>query len=243
MIRAIPASLLRLAVPAMALLLGACATNSPYNTKDPLEPVNRKVFAFNMAADKYVIRPTAVGYTKVVPVPIRKGVHNFFSNLTYPTVFINDALQGKFMQSGEDFGRFLINTTLGVGGVMDVASKFGYQENDEDLGQTLGTWGVGEGWYLMVPVIGPSTNRDLVGTVGDNWTEPLQYVDGLDLYDRIIIYAIQGIDTRSRLLDFDSILAQQLDPYVFMRTVYLERRQNLQYDGNPPPPDLDLPED
>lgn len=228
---------------AVAVLVG-CAHNSPYEPADPLERINRPIYAFNIVADKYVLRPVAVTYVDYTPKPIRTGVSNFFDNLFYPTVFINDALQAKFKQSGLDLTRFLMNTTFGLAGVLDPASLVGLQKHDEDLGQTLGYWGIGEGWYIMLPLFGPSSNRDLVGRVGDNWTAPLQYAD-LSFEQRIGIVAVQAVDTRTQLLDFDNILKQQLDPYVFLRTAYLQRRLNQVYDGNPPENlvEPDLPED
>ncbi len=222
------------------VLLSACAHNSPYEPADPLEVINRPIFTFNQTADKYVLRPVTVGYVKVVPSPVRGSVSNFFDNLTYPTVIINDLLQAKFVQSGKDLTRLLLNSTFGLAGLFDPATMIGLKKNDEDLGQTLGRWGVGEGWYLMLPLLGPSTNRDLVGLVGDNWTGPLQYIDELDTTDRIVIYAAQSVDTRSHLLDLDSLLAQQLDPYLFVRTAYLQSRLNDIYDGQVPDDLLDL---
>ncbi|NKF23886.1 MlaA family lipoprotein [Solimonas marina] len=222
-----------IAASLMLAVLAGCAHNSPYEPSDPLEPMNRKIYAFNMVADKYVLRPVTVTYVDYTPKPVRTGLSNFFDNLFYPSVIINDALQAKFKQSGLDLTRFLMNTTFGLAGLLDPASMVGLQKHDEDLGQTLGKWGVGEGWYIMLPFFGPSTNRDLVGRVGDNWTEPLQYTD-LTIPERVGIAAVQAVDTRSQLLDFDSILQQQLDPYVFLRTAYLQRRLNQVYDGNPP---------
>jgi phospholipid-binding lipoprotein MlaA len=234
-----------LATTAATLLLGACAHNSPYEPSDPLEVVNRPIYAFNVTADKYVLRPVAVTYVNYVPGPLRTGVSNFFDNLFYPTVVVNDALQAKFKQSGLDLTRFVLNTTFGLVGLLDPATMVGLAKNDEDFGQTLGRWGVGEGWYLMIPFFGPSTNRDAVGRVGDVWTSPLQYTD-MDWWpQRAGITAMNAVDTRAHLLDLDSVLDQQLDPYVFIRTAYLQRRLNQVYDGNPPAKyvEPELPED
>lgn len=229
---------------ALAALAAGCAHNSPYEPADPLEKINRPIYAFNKTADKYVLRPVTVTYVTYVPGPLRTGLSNFFDNLFYPSVIINDALQAKFVQSGRDLTRFVLNSTFGLAGFLDPATMVGLTENDEDLGQTLGHWGVGEGWYIMIPLLGPSTNRDLVGRIGDNWTEPLQYMD-LSIEDRLAISAVQAVDTRAQLLDLDSVLDQQLDPYVFLRTAYLQRRLNLVYDGNPPEKysEPELPED
>ncbi|NGY06709.1 MlaA family lipoprotein [Solimonas terrae] len=216
-----------------ALALAGCAHNSPYEPADPLEKINRPIYAFNMVADKYVLRPVTVTYVTYAPPPLRIGVHNFLDNLFYPTVVVNDALQAKFKQSGLDLTRFVLNSTFGLAGLLDPATMVGLRENDEDFGQTLGVWGVGEGWYIMLPLLGPSTNRDVVGRVGDIWTSPTQYAN-LNLGDRAGLLAVQAVDTRVQLLDLDSILKQQLDPYVFLRTAYLQRRLNEVYDGNPP---------
>lgn len=225
---------MRTAVVLSALLLGACAHNSPYEPNDPLESINRPIYAFNMTADKYVLRPVAKGYVAAVPSPIRTGIGNFIDNFFYPRVILHDLLQGKFAQAGQDTGRLLLNSTFGLAGFLDPATIVGWEKNDEDLGQTLGRWGVGDGWYLMLPFFGPSSNRDLVGMVGDNWTEPLQYLENVEFRDRVIITGVTAIDSRAGLLDLDSILEQQLDPYVFMRTAYLQKRLNEVYDGNPP---------
>jgi phospholipid-binding lipoprotein MlaA len=217
-----------------ALLVAGCAHNSPYEPSDPLEPVNRAVYSFNLTADRYVLRPVAVQYDKIVPRPVKTGISNFFDNLFYPRVIVGDLLQGKLVQTARDTGRLLINTTYGIGGVLDPATMVGLKKNNEDFGQTLGRWGFGEGWYLMLPLLGPTTNRDLVGRVGDNWTDPLNYTDSVSFVERTGLAAVDIVDKRARLLDYDSVLEQQFDPYVFVRTAYLQRRLDLVYDGNPP---------
>ena len=232
----------RSAILAAVVTLTGCAHAPAYEPADPLERINRPIFSFNRKVDQYVLRPAAKGYVKVVPQFARTGVSNFFNNLFYPTTIVNGLLQGKFRQSGDDTLRFVLNSTIGLAGFIDVATSQGLKRNDEDLGQTFGRWGVGEGWYLMLPLLGPSTNRDLVGRVGDNWTEILQYVDSVDTAERIALGAVQAIDHRSKLLDADRIIDQQLDPYVFFRTVYLEQRWNLVHDGNPPEENFDVEE-
>ena len=228
----------------LGIALTGCAHNSPYEPADPLERINRPIYTFNSKADEYVLRPVAVGYVKVVPQAIRTGVSNFFDNLLYPTVIVNDLLQAKFVQSGRDLGRFAMNTTFGLAGFLDPATRVGLTKNDEDLGQTLGRWGVGSGWYLMLPLLGPSTNRDLVGTVGGWWTTPTTYAD-LRLEQTLALNAANAVDKRTRLLDVDNVLKQQLDPYVFIRTAYLQQRLGAVYDGNPPSElmEPELPED
>ncbi|HEX4871027.1 MAG TPA: VacJ family lipoprotein [Nevskiaceae bacterium] len=235
--------MLRLPVAAALLLslLGGCAHTPPDEPSDPLEAINRPIFRFNQTADRYVLRPVARGYVAVVPEPVRGGIGNFFSNLFYPTVILNDLLQGKFAQGGEDLGRFVLNTTVGLGGFMDVASRVGLPANDEDFGQTLGTWGVGPGWYLMLPLLGPASNRDLIGRVGDYYSSPTTYTDEEAL--EIGLNVLNVIDTRAGLLDADRLLEQQFDPYLFLRTVYLQRRLALVHDGNPPRQRYDFEDD
>lgn len=228
-------------------LLGGCAHNSAYQPLDPLEPFNRQVFALNMNADKYVLRPAAVGYRYALPSFVRQGIGNVISNFLYPRVILHDLLQGQFAQSGKDLGRFALNSTLGLAGIVDVASSYGLQENDEDLGQTLAVWGVGEGYYLMLPFLGPSTGRDFTGTIGDIWTSPMQYIDGVGWEESLAFTAVDAIDTRSELLDADAILRDQLDPYVFVRTAYLQSREAAVRNGKPPEDEFDygfaLPEE
>ncbi|MGB0956030.1 MAG: MlaA family lipoprotein [Panacagrimonas sp.] len=221
----------------VCLMLGACAHTPADDPADPLEPVNRGIYKFNRTADKYVLRPVASGYVKVVPGKARRGVSNFLDNLFYPTTIVNALLQGKVKQSGRDLARFGLNTTAGLLGFIDVASWVGLEKNDEDLGQTLGRWGVGEGWYLMLPLLGPSSNRDLIGSVGDAFTSPTAYVDS---EVAIGLGVVNAIDTRAELLDADGLLDQQLDPYVFLRTIYLQRRLSLVHDGNPPQEEFDF---
>lgn len=220
------------------LLLGACAHTPADDPADPLEPVNRAVFKFNRVADKYVAKPVAKGYVAVVPTPLRTGVTNFFNNLFYPTVIVNDLLQAKLGQGVRDTGRFLFNTTVGIGGLVDAAAMIGLERNDEDFGQTLGAWGVGPGWYLMLPLLGPSSNRDLVGSAVGVATNPLTYTENDNLVWALNLLNI--VDTRAALLNADSILDQQFDAYIFVRSAYLQHRQNLVYDGNPPKESYDF---
>lgn len=240
-----PIAMIRWPAIAAAAILSGCAHNSLYEPSDPLEPVNRSIYAFNTTADRYVLRPVAKGYVAVVPSPVRRSLTHFLDNLGYPVVVVNDLLQLKFPQAARDTGRFLLNTTYGLAGFLDPATLVGLTKNDEDLGQTFGHWGVGEGWYLMLPLLGPTTNRDLLGKLGDTWTSPLQYVDGYDTPEKVSVAGARAIDIRSRLLELDSVIEQQLDPYVFVRTAYLQRRMNLVYDGNPPTElvEPELPED
>ena len=222
-----------------ALTLGGCAHTPPDDPSDPLEGWNRGVYKFNTVADKYVLRPVAKGYDKITPAPVQTGIGNFFSNLLYPTVMVNDLLQLKVKQFGADTLRLVVNTTLGVGGLFDYATPMGLPANDEDFGQTLGYWGVGPGWYLMLPFLGPSNNRDLVGAVGDWYTNPMTYIaengHGDEVFAAGVLQAVHG---RAGLLGADKMLEQQLDPYVFVRSIYLQSRLARVYDGNPPKEDF-----
>jgi phospholipid-binding lipoprotein MlaA len=222
----------RVAMVAATLLAAGCAHAPADDPADPLEPVNRAVFAFNETADRYVLRPVAKGYETVTPSPVRTGVRNFFDNLFYPTVIANDLLQLKGQMFLQDLSRFVINSSFGLAGILDVATPTGLPENDEDFGQTLGYWGVGEGWYLMLPFLGPSSNRDVVGRIGDSFTSPLYYVESSTV--TLPLSGLKLVSDRADLLKADRMLAGQLDRYVFVRTIYLQHRQALVYDGNPP---------
>jgi phospholipid-binding lipoprotein MlaA len=221
-----------------SMALGACAHSPVDEPSDPLEPVNRAVYGFNMQLDHYFARPAAKGYTFAVPEEFRTGVRNFFSNLTYPTVIINDALQGKFKQSGLDFTRFLMNSTFGLVGFLDPATMVGLEKHDEDFGQTFGYWGVGPGWYLMLPFFGPTDNRDITGRALGYATDPLTYINSLAF--SVSMTGLSTIKTRADLLSVDSVLEQQFDPYLFVRSAFLQHRQNQVYDGNPPREDYGL---
>lgn len=216
----------------VALGLSACAHHPSYAPADPLEPINRGIYAFNTTADRVVLRPMAKGYALAVPGFARTGVNNFFSNLFYPVTILNQFLQGKFVRGTQDMGRFLVNSTLGLAGFIDVATYWGLPEHAEDFGQTFGHWGVGEGWYLMLPVLGPSTNRDLVGRVVGIPFSPMYDLDnppltwGLSLLD--------AVQTRAQLLNADALLRGQLDPYVFVRSAYLQKRWSDIHDGQAP---------
>lgn len=220
------------ALAAAVAWLTGCAHAPADRPSDPLEPVNRVTFQFNRTVDRYVIRPVAEGYVRITPNFVNTGVTNFFDNLFYPITIVNGFLQGKVQQGVSDTGRFLVNTTLGVAGVFDVASRFGLGQHDEDFGQTLGYWGVPTGWYLVLPFLGPSSGRDFAGSVADTPLSPLYYVD-----DDAVAWSLRGlfiIDTRARLLSTDRLIANALDPYLFVRDAYFQRREYLVYDGNPP---------
>ncbi len=217
-------------------LLAGCATNG--DPRDPLEPLNRGIYQFNDGADRIVIKPVARLYENIVPRFMRTGVGNFFSNLNDVIVALNDLLQGKVTQAGSDVARLAINTTVGVLGLFDFATGWGFEKHEEDFGQTLGYWGIGDGPYIVLPILGPSNLRDTVGWVGDYYAWPITYVD--DDSTRNILIGVRIISARADLLAASSILeTAALDPYVFVRDAYLQRRRNLVYDGKPPLDDDD----
>jgi phospholipid-binding lipoprotein MlaA len=233
------------AVLLMALALAGCAHTPPDDPSDPMEGWNRGVYKFNKTADKYVLRPVAKGYDTITPAPVKTGIGNFFSNLFYPTVIVNDLLQLKLKQFGSDTLRFVFNTLVGIGGIFDVSTRAGLVAHDEDFGQTLGYWGIGPGWYLMLPLLGPADNRDLVGRVGDWYTSPLTHAD-VNEDDELWLWgtgALQVVHDRSNLLGADGMLEQQMDEYAFVRSLYLQNRLNKVYDGNPPKEDFDFGEE
>ena len=222
------------ALAVLALTLTACTSIPNYkpDPRDPLERLNRTTFAFNDALDRNVARPLARGYRRVTPDPIETGVSNFFANLEYPTVLVNNALQGKLGAAVSDTGRLLVNTTFGLGGVFDPATRMGLERHDEDFGQTLGTWGVPPGAYIVVPVLGPYSVRDGVASLADEFTEPRQYLE--DDSTRWGLWAGKQLDKRARLLDADAVLERAGDKYVLVRSAYLQRREYRVRDGNVP---------
>lgn len=235
--RAAPRLLRAFAGAGVALLAGACATIPPdagSNPVDPLERMNRHVFEFNDRVDRAVLKPIAQGYVAVVPEPLRGCVSNFFANLGDVSNAANNLLQGKPVEAVSDICRIAINTTVGLLGCFDVASKVGLEKHNEDFGQTLGRWGLGSGAYLVLPLLGPSSVRDAVGRVPDAYVDPANAA-GDDVRARNTLFVLGMIDLRARLLDAGRLLdAAALDRYQFTRDAYLQRRRNLVYDGNPP---------
>lgn len=225
--------LLRLATITIAgALLTGCATTGERVASDPWEPMNRGFFAVNDAVDRAALRPTATAYRDYTPSWFRTGVGNFFNNLGHPVTALNQLLQGKVVAAGQDLARFAINTTLGWGGVLDVATGAHLPEHDEDLGQTLGRWGVPPGPYLMIPGLGPSSVRDFPSNVVDRLFQPLFWFNiGNAKWGS---FALNLVDTRARLLALDPQLDAVYDRYAFIRDAFLQRRQYLIYDGNPP---------
>jgi phospholipid-binding lipoprotein MlaA len=216
----------------VALACAGCATTGERTRSDPIEPFNRGVYKFNDALDRGVLKPTAKAYVKVMPEWFRTGVGNFFMNLKGPGTIVNQLLQGKLREAGQDTGRFLLNLTFGLGGVIDVATMNELPQHDEDLGQTLGKWGVPPGAYLVLPFLGPATLRDGPSRIADTFLEPLYWYDNDEARWGSLVLSF--IDDRARLLPLDDTLAETYDPYAFIRDAYLQRRQYLVYDGEPP---------
>lgn len=215
----------------IAIFVSGCATT---NNNDPLEGVNRGVYKFNDVADRAIIKPVAKAYKAVTPSPIRKGFNNFFNNLGSLTTVLNDLLQFKFAHAFTDAGRFVINTTFGLAGFIDVASMDNIPNRKEDFGQTLGYWGVGNGAYLVLPILGPSTVRDATGFAIDTATsDPITYTHNIGevrLHNQI--RAAQLVDRRTQLLDAGDLVDDaSLDPYSFVREAYLQRRASQVADG------------
>jgi phospholipid-binding lipoprotein MlaA len=213
-------------------ILSGCATTGGEPQWDPIEPLNRGVFKFNRTADKFVLRPIAKGYQAITPSPIRRGVGNFFYNLAMPIVFVGDLLQAKPQAAGQDVVRFLVNSTAGIGGLFDVASRLDIDKNREDFGQTMAVWGVGSGPYVMVPFLGPYSLRDGVGAVLDFPFDPLYHYENSSVRDKVWIF--KQIDLREGLIGADAALDNALDPYLALRDAYYQNRLGLIHDGDPP---------
>ncbi|MBL4743200.1 MAG: VacJ family lipoprotein [Cycloclasticus sp.] len=225
--------LLGSAFVAATVTLSGCASLTAQEENDPLEFVNRGVYEFNQKADEYVLEPVAKGYQFVTPDVVNQGITNFFSNLDDVVVFVNDVLQLKFNQALSDGGRFIVNTTVGVLGFIDMATDMGMPKHNEDFGQTLGVYGVGTGPYVVLPLLGGSTLRDTVGIYADSFIDPIQQIDDSDTMWTAI--ALKGVDLRADLISTKKILDQaSLDAYEFERSAIFQRRKYLIYDGNPP---------
>ena len=220
---------------ALALLLCGCATDETRVEYDPLEPLNRSVHQVNDFTDRLLLRPAAKGYRAVTPRFVRRGVSNFFDNLGTPRSSINNFLQGKPARGFDDIARFLFNSTIGLGGLIDVASHGGLEQYDEDFGQTLAVWGVPDGPFIVLPFLGPSTLRDAFVRPADIFLDPLVHYDETSVQDKLIVLRI--IDLRTRLLSADRLLDDSKDRYITIRESYLQNRRFLIFDGNPPEDD------
>jgi phospholipid-binding lipoprotein MlaA len=218
--------LARAAVIGVAMMLVGCASSGPYaDERDPLEPWNRKVYSFNESVDAAVVKPLAQGYVKVTPVPVRKGVHNFFSHWGDLWSAFNAAFQLRGEEAIASFMRFNVNTVLGLGGLVDVATEMQIERRSIDFGHTLGYWGVSSGPYLVLPVLGASSVRDVSGFVVDSSADALNRVSHVPT--RNTLKAIEVVDVRAQLLQAGKLLDEvALDKYSLTRDFYLNRRQN-----------------
>ena len=230
----------------LLLLMGACASNGgtepggeeeaaepPVRAEyDPWEPLNRNMYAFNDAIDRYTLRPIAKGYKAVLPNFARRGVTNFSQNLFVPRSAANNLLQGKPGAFVSDLARFFINSTVGIAGLIDVASASGLEVYDETFGQTLAVWGVPEGPFVYIPFLGPNTLLDAVTIPVDIASDPLFHYDNSSVRDKL--YILRVIDLRARLLTAETLLEDSKDPYLTIRESYLQNRRFRVFDGDPP---------
>jgi phospholipid-binding lipoprotein MlaA len=221
------------------IVMTGCATtqqNERVAKIDPFEPMNRAVFSFNEVTDDYLIKPIAEAYRFVLPEFVRTGVTNFFGNINDVLIGVNNLLQGKPAETANDIGRFLINSTIGVLGLFDVATDMGLDKNREDFGQTLGVWGLPDGPYVVLPFFGASNVRDTVGFVIDMEADFILNSDKLNKDQKISSTVLRIMNLRANLLDAGQLLDDAaFDKYSFVRDGYLQRRRNQIYDGNPPP--------
>lgn len=236
--RMAPGPLWRMAVTLLVVLTSGWILESQAGagSGDPLEQVNRPAHSFNDLLDRHVAKPVVDAYVKVTSADVRESVSNFYDNLTYPNVILNDFLQGKFTQGLLDTSRFLLNTSLGVGGLFDPAAKWGMEKHEEDFGQTLGVWGLDHGAYLVLPTMGPSSTRDAPGLLVSTVTNVLFYVT---TPFTMPIAVLGFIDRRARA--DEAIRARDetaVEPYVFTREAFLQHRKFMIHDGDPPLPDI-----
>jgi phospholipid-binding lipoprotein MlaA len=225
---------------ALAAIAGmsACVTlppNHPRSRQDPWESWNRGVYKVNDKLDRAIALPVTRAYVRHVPSPVRTGVTNFFANVNTPVVMVNDALQGKFKAAGTDLGRFLMNSTLGVGGIFDPATSAGLDKNHEDFGLTLGHWGVHPGPFVELPLLGPSDVRDTVGKVADIYLTPTHYIPRDYSWVEYILFVPEAVDIRAALLPLQPTIDQAFDPYALVRDAYLSRRAYQASDGKVAP--------
>lgn len=228
-----------------ASLLAGCSTTKitddpkKHYSADPYEGFNRSVYKFNRTADRYVLKPVATGYSKVVPKPAKKSVSNFFSNLGEPLNVVNNLLQGKFDGALKSTYRFTVNSTVGLLGLIDVAKHYQVEEQSEDFGQTLATWGVKPGPYIMLPFLGPSNFRDSLGMTTSSFVYyPYRTVSDVRS-TQMGLFALDKTSLRAKLLSSDSLLEAQVDEYSFVKNAYEQIRVDKIYDGNPPKQEYD----
>ncbi len=215
------------------MLSGSALAQQPVN--DPYEGFNRAMFAVNEGLDTVAIKPIAQAYDFVTPLPVRAGVGDFFGNILDVRNVLNNTLQGKLSDAGVDLGRLLINSTIGIFGLFDVASELGLQRHDEDFGQTLAVWGWEDSSFLFWPLVGPRTVRDTGGLIVDIYTDPTWYTINKSVAAGNSLVALRFIDVRASLLPSDKVVDEAaLDKYAYVRDAYLQRRRNQIFDGSPP---------
>lgn len=233
--------LVQAALCGLALLLVGCATGPNANPKDPLEPMNRSISRFNDVLDDNVLKPVATGYQENMPSLVKTGVRNVFNNLADIWSTVNNGLQLKGRDTAESFARVVVNTTVGIYGLFDVATPIGLERHPEDLGQTLGAWGVPDGPYLVLPFFGPSTLRDTAGMPVDTRMDPVRQHD--DVPVRNTAWGLRLVQKRGDLLKATDLLGgASIDKYSFTRDAYLQYRRAQVYDGNPPDDPSEEPE-
>lgn len=229
------------AIASIALIgLSGCATTDGLETEphDPYESFNRSMFAFNKSLDRAILAPLAEGYATITPQPARDAISNAFANAAYLTTAVNQLLQGKIERSMEDAGRFVINSTFGLGGLVDFASAIGMPRHEEDFDQTLAVWGMAPGPYLELPLLGPNTVRGVPGIAADRVTDLMFWLGSSPL--DYALTSLKIVDLRDQLSPAIKLRDKSsLDPYVFQREAFLQRRRYLVYDGNPPLEDPD----
>ena len=224
-----------------SMILGACAgpesvakgkDTSALFVADPWESLNRGIDAANRGLDSVTLKPAARGYQQILPAFVRRGMTNFFSNLRTPLTIINQILQGKGRAAFSDTGRLLLNSTVGIGGLFDPATSAGLEKHSEDFGQTLATWGVPDGPFVMIPLLGPSTLRDALAIPLNFFADPLLHYENTSVRDKL--WALQVLGMRAGLLSVENMISDSYDPYVTVRDAYLQNRRYLIYDGDPP---------
>ena len=236
-IKPIKLNLKMLFVIIFSIFLSACSSTpsneqSVSDPKDPFEAINRPFWTFTWDyADKYVFKPASQGYVEYVPTDLRAGVYNMALNLNEPSTIINHLLQAKFTEAAKSTGRFVLNSTIGLLGFFDPASDFGWHRKEEEFGEVLGSYGVGDGPFLMVPALGPSSVREEVGDFVDSYYWPLAIID---FWPNLVRAGIIGLETRASLADQESIIKDSIDPYEFVKNAYFQNMQFKVYDGNPP---------
>ncbi len=219
----------------LLIVLSGCSTTSSVNNQgplDPLEPINRTFWTITWDyTDKYVTRPVSLAYVENVPTPLRTGLYNMALNFNEPSAIINNILQLKFKDAATSTGRFVLNSTVGLLGFFDPASDFNWTRNHEEFGEVLGTYGVGDGPFLIIPALGPSSVREEVGDYVDHYYWPIAM---LDFWPNLIRTSVLGMEARAKLADQEKMITESIDPYEFIKNAYFQNMEYKVYDGNPP---------